>query len=593
MSRRFAVTASIALAACALVGFMATSPASASGGTPVGVWDQPGADVFDGFCTGYTSDGTTQEYVTRFDAGTLDPTIVGTPVSTIVCGAHIWVYNFDGALTFHGGCFIRPEDPANPGYPDLATTLASAEEGGTAGTYPPGYSDSRATFGPGGSGVSVDGTATTFLCWQHPTDQGSGVFAVCPMLRDTYEGGASNDSVVVSGGTFGYLVDADFEQDMTVFQTSPLNARLSMHGSQRFPGDKGISIVYSQRPNSGTAASDDKVSYTAIIDNNTGGPFSANIRLEADKANAIPKLGAGFKNITSFFAPKITNPVVFPTGRTVLNGSLRAPIKPTFYKLMPIELPVRLTVERSSDSGVADTETDTVGLRNYAGQYDADTSEVAFLIHNPTLPGDIMAVQFQALDLPKTRDYVISGASVVGSEFGGTGLAGFDYVELRGEDAILTAPDDSPSGLLRIVGTNDGVGEISAGGGGPASEAVVDFVPNLAVPVTDPTFTSINYWIKVGLTPGDGFSLGTAIVMDNQASTRQETSYFVDGSGAGGYTRVDFFRTQNYNTEVRLQLDGQKGTLPERQTGSGKTPRTILTPDAIPSAFDWTEHVGR
>lgn len=573
------------LLALALVSLCASPPAFASGGSIIGKND--GVGSFDGFCIGLTSSGAVQEYVVRWNPGELDPTAIGTPVSTIVCGSHLWVYSFEPALTFHGSCFLRPEDPANPGYPDITVTLADDP---AAGVYPPGYSDSFASFN-GGAGVSVDGTAPLFLCWQQPPDQPIGAASVCAMLDTTNAEGSSNDSLVVDAG-FGYLIDSDWQMDLTVFQDAPVNARVSAHGRQRFPGDKGNSIVYSQRPNSGPQVSDDKVSFTLVLDNNTGSPFSASLQIEADRGRAQPPLGKGFKDITAFFVPKIANPIVLPLGRTVINGSLKKPIPAAYWSLMPIQLPGRFTVTESGSGNVADTEYDTWGLRNYSGQYDAGTDDVSFLVNSPAFAGDVVAVQFPAIDLPSTADYLITGVSVVGAEFGGPGLPGYDYVELREEDPILTAPNDSPSGLLRSVGANDGVGEISVGGGGVATEAVVNFI-DISIPVTNPSFTTVNYWVKVGLTPGDSFAgPGTAVVMENRSATRQKNTYFVDGSSSAAYQRIAYFGTQNFNAEVRLQLDGELGTLP----GSGRigrTPPVNFHRGALPVALDPSEKVTR
>lgn len=586
--RAFSIVAAAAFSTASLA--LVPPSALASGGSIVSKND--GVGIYDGLCLGYTSDGSVQEYVTRFRAGELDPTAIGVPGSTIVCGSHLWVYSFDpGPAVYHGACVLRPEDPANPGYPDFTATIADDP---AAGVYPPGYSDSFAVFG-GGAGVAIDGTATVFLSWIHPGDQPPGSFFVCPMQDTTNPAGASNDSLIVTSGTMGKDTIADWQMDLTVFQTSPVNARFSAHGSQRFPGDKGNSIVYSQRPNSGAAASDDTVSFTLVLDNDTGAPFSADVKIEADRSGALPPLGKGFKDITGFFAPKIASPVVLPVGRTVINGSLKRPVKPAFYSLMPIQLPGRVTVSEAGSGLVADTESDVWGLRNYAGQYDAGTDEVASLVNTPSLPGDVVAVQFRAIDLPSTADYLLSGTTVVGAEFGGSGLPGFDYVELREEDPILVAPNDSPSGLLRSVGANDGVGEIPVGGGGVAVARTVNFVPDLLVPVSDPTFTTTNYWIKVGIRPGDDFATSaTAVVMDNQAATRQGTSYFVSGGGSPVYSRIGVGGIQNFNAEVRLELDGQSGTLP----GSGairpaRRPAIAFVPGAAPARADWRDHIGR
>ncbi len=579
--RRFTrLTAAATLFVAALA---VSNPAQGSGGSIVGKND--GVGSFDGFCGGIASNGSIQEYIVRWNSGELDPTSIGAPTSTIVCGSHLWVYSFEtGGMTYHGACFLRPEDPVNPGYPDLSTTVADDP---AAGVYPPGYSDSFAVFG-GGAGVAIDSTSPLFLCWQQPPDQPLATAFVCPMLDTTNPEGASNDSLVTDSGAFGKNFSSDWQMDLTVFQDAMVNARFSAHGRQRFPGDKGNSIVYSQRPNPGADPTDDKVAFTLVLDNNTGGPFSSTIGIEADRLRALPPLGKGFKDITPFFVPKIGTPVVLPTGRTVIKGTLRRPIPARFYPAMPIQLPGRVTVTRSGNGDLADTEYDWWGLRNYSGQYDAGTDEIAYLVNSPSFPGDLVAVQFPAIDLPSGSDYIISGASVVGAEFGGTGLAGFDYIELREEDPILTAPNDSPSGLLRSAGVNDGVGEISIGGGGPAMEVVIDLAPDLAVPVTNPNFTTVNYWLKLGLTPGDDFAVtASTVVLDNQAPTRQKTSYFVDAANSAAYQRIGFFETQNYNAEIRLQLDGQLSTLFDDSIRKpGEVPPVKLHSKSIPVRID-------
>jgi hypothetical protein len=82
--------------------------------------------------------------------------------------------------------------------------------------------------------------------------------------------------------------------------------------------------------------------------------------------------------------------------------------------------------------------------------------------------------------------------------------------------------------------------------------------------------------------------------MENRSATRQGTSYFVDGSAGMTYTRIAAGGTQNYNAEVRLQLDGQLGTLADRGAGRpGRKPPLAVHSRSAPVRADLAERTSR
>ena len=114
--------------------------------------------------------------------------------------------------------------------------------------------------------------------------------------------------------------------EFTVAIPPRLDVECRPHGSERFPGDPGRPVLFGRRPNAAGAASDDVLSLTVVLTNPVGFPIARHLEIAAEAAVLDPRRGP--KRITSLFRTRggggpIANPVVLPSGRTVLE--LEAP----------------------------------------------------------------------------------------------------------------------------------------------------------------------------------------------------------------------------------------------------------------------------
>src|SRR5262249_48195906 len=151
-------------------------------------------------------------------------------------------------------------------------------------------------------------------------------------------------------------------------------------------------------------------------------------------------------------------------------------------------------------------------------------------------------------------------------------------VELRIEDPVLQIPDLSPLGLVRGIGTRDGIGEVPLGGpGGIVVNKTLNFLDKYVDPTSGPV---PNFWVEVIYQSGDTTTFGTLVMMDNQAATRFPYTFFTMGDGI--YRRRDSFTTKNYNAEFRLDLDGRGGTL----EGGGSSRVTDRRPAYVNTMVD-------
>jgi hypothetical protein len=370
--------------------------------------------------------------------------------------------------------------------------------------------------------------------------------------------GSSNDSrTTAADGTSAVERTWDFIGSIFVAYSRQMNVRFLARGSQRFPGDKGSPLVFTRRPNTGSVAeTDDFISYDAVIDNNGLVPVNGDLAIEVDR-NAFTGGTPVWTDITKFFSPRVTNPLAFPPGRTILSGRIPRPVKSRFVGLFPINIPARAVVSEPGTGTLIDGEPGVWGLRASAGELDAATNDVAFIVRSPAFTNDSVAVRFMAQDMPKTG-YVISGLGVAGIEVGSSGQPGFDALELRLEDPVTGLPDYSPNGLLRSIGTRDGIGEVNVGGvGGLPVDAVFDLLDIFLDPLAG---ESVNLWVDVSFRPGDGaVTGGTLLMADNQFATRLPNTYFSE-AGAN-LVRVRDFMTQHVMAQVRIIIQNRLGTL--------------------------------
>lgn len=547
---------------------LAAGPASASGGTPIYKHDNSGSD---NWCALFANGQDMNRWAIRYRAHELDPTAV-------ICQGHAYIFNFQtksdatsvnyDPRDLYTTMELRAEDPANPGFPDItpAGLLASA---GQFLVRPNAYSQIYGQFN-----YAPDTGQTIFLTWTEALTTAPSGGVVCQMIDTNNPRGCSNDSrSVAADGTSTVERIWDFIGSIWVVQTREVNLRFVARGSQRYPGDRGIPLVFTRRPNTGSVAeTDDFISFDAVIDNAGVNPVNADFAVQVDR-NVFVGGTPFWTDITKFFSPRITNPLAFPPGRTILSARIPRPVKDRFVGLFPINIPARALLTDPGTGALIDGEPGVWGLRASAGEFDAGTDDVAFIVRSPALTNDSVAVRFLAQDMPKTG-YVLSGLGVAGVEVGSSGQPGFDAIEFRFEDPVTSLPDLSPNGLLRSVGVKDGVGEVAIGGaGGSVVDANFDIVDTFIDPQAG---ESTNFWVDVSFRPGDGVATGGTLLMaDNEAATRLPNTYFSESGAA--FVRVRDFMTQHLMAEVRLLIQNRFGTLESgpRQRPPESRPRLV------------------
>jgi hypothetical protein len=546
----------IAVAALSLAVLSLGGTAFAAGGTIKLVTDN-GPDGYYYALSGSGSDRFITEYRdTDFDPG------------AIICGARVRELNQGTpVLTGTMGGDLRAEDPANPGYPDLTPVgLIAVVDPTSQGSCSTSSATPRNfTFG-GGAGITSPAVARLYMSAIEP-QHGAGPLDFCGVMIDT-SSAPQGRSKVYSAGTFGAVPFNHFVE-ISVFEPKIVDLNIEASGSKRFPGDRGIPVVFTTRPNASGGVTDDNITLHVVVDNNTGAPVSRRLDICADQSVINPK--KGLKAITGFFAPKILNPVSFPVGRTVLNlavssNSVKAKAATIVNAKTAINLPLVVDLdnggtdpchlEGSVSSGI-DDERQIIGLRRRAGRHDDNSADAFFLAQATTAPGDSLNERHKAVDLPKVS-YVVSGLQVVGGEFGGTGLPGFDAVELRQEDAVFGgSPDLTTSGLLRSCGTRDGAGSVPTG---PAPTTVNCNVPDISLDATSP-----DIFVLAVLLPGDstsGAATGVGADLSPGDTILDDASVTISGQQPASSFVIGNFM-------LGALLNGDFGTLPQdRETGT-------------------------
>lgn len=521
--------------------------------------------VPDGYYYGLSGSGV-DRYITEYDVvrdTCFDP-------GAIICGARVREL-YRGAAPAPVLLFeLRCEDPANPGYPELAAPgLIAVADAGSLGPCSTSSSAPRLfTVGAGG-GLPLAGVACPtnriYACAIEPV-HGAGPSDFCGVLLDT-DSPATGASKYYSGGSFGPLGWNHFVE-LVVFRPKEIDLRMRASGSVRFPGDSGSKAVYTTRPNAGPTVTDDNVTLTLAMDNALAMPVFRTLDVMADQSVVSPALSpkpwGPFMTVVGAGGP--TPPLVFlPPGRTVLR--LETAGAATMLKLAAVinKRPVNLPLDVYLDDPVVDvlptvlegavavdSERDVVGLRRRAGSPDDNSAEGYSVAQSPSVPGDAFNVRMRRYDLPQTAAFVVSGVEIVGGEFGGLGLPGLDAVEVRVEDPIFAgSPDQSAGGLLTAFGAVDGIG--SAPLGPPPTTAVFD-LPDFFVPPPAPGGLVGDLYVCGVFLPG-ATSLDTAIGVDRTAPTvLGDSSTTVGGA-------LPALPNNGANYMMRLLLDGDRMTL--------------------------------
>lgn len=535
---------------------LAANTAFAAGGDLVLRTDN-GAD---GYYYGLGGSGM-DRFICEYLDGTYDP-------GAIICGARVRELN-QGAIPAPGymNGDLRTEDALNLGYPDLmAPGLVAAVDASSLGTCSMSSAVPRLfTFGAG-AGVP-DPNANHYISAIEPVQGTTGTLDFCGVLLDT-SSAPQGFAKTFSGGGFGSLPWNHFVE-LIVFVSKRMDLNIRAHGTARHPGDVGIPVVFTNRPNSGGSVTDDNISLTLSIDNGTGAPIGRNLEICADQSVISP--AKGLKPITGFFRPvggggAIMNPTTLPSGRTILRLEVSAASVKTkaanIVNKKVLNLPLRVLVDDpAADTDVCvldggadiDDEVQSLGLRRRAGSQDDNTAEAFFVVQAPNMTGDSLNVRHKAIDLPQTVAYNVTGFEVVGGEFGGSGLPGLDAIELRSQDPVFTnSPDLSGAGLLRSFGTADGVGEAPLPVLGTA--AVFD-ITDINIDPTGPSGLVSNLYALGLLLPGETSPV-TAIGADQvPGDTLLGDSSFT----TSGVLPVSYDNTSNYM--VRILLNGDRSTL--------------------------------
>ncbi len=504
----------------------------------------------DGYPDGYyyTLDnpvGSNSRYITEYRAGDTDPFSVITRARVALANTGVG----DGA-PFRAD--LRIEDANNPGYPLLSPNglIAEADPNHPVVCQSGGRWTDFFVFG-GGAGISAP-LGKFYLTVLAPEGQ-AGINA-CGLQMDTSTPPLGASRFYLSNFGFFGKVNWNHLAEVEVMENNPFDLEARWHGSSRFAGDGGRPIMFARRP-SIDGPTDDFISVSLNIDNQLPVTKQRMLHLYVDRGRLTRGSKSGWREITQRFVSIGSNEpipelLMLPTGRTTLLLEIPHVIPDRFVDRTPVNLEFRVELSDPNFPDPIDFEEAVLGIRPSAGEPDDGQGEGLFLVQTPSLTNDALAVRFPAIDLPTTKSYSISAIQVVGAELGGEDLDGFDTVELRLEDPVLVdAPDLSPAGLVRQIGSMNGVGEIRMG---PVMTELTLDVPDVFIdPINQPLG---NLWAQVLLNPGDTISpeFGTFLGGDGSGQTLLTDSFYT-ASGQATYRR-DI--TQNY--QIRLLLDGRK-----------------------------------
>jgi len=536
-----------AAAACALV----APRAEGTGGSILLKTD----NGFDGYY--YRLSGTGSDlYITEYLAADAQP-------RAVICGARIFELNQGMPIPGQLTCELRLEDAANPGYPDMTSAglFASADLGSLGPCLTSVAAPRMATFN-GGAGVPWP-NANHYVVSTEPR-HGPGTLDFCGILLDT-SSPPLRAAKTRSAGTFGVLPWNHFLEE-NVGMIAAFSFRVRYHGNRRFPGDPGSTVVYGLRANAAGQTTDDRVRLTFAVDNNTASPATFELEFGADLTGLV--VGGGFVPLTARFRPvgggaPVTNPVSFPPGRTILRLEIPAALPMRASRLAPLNIPFTFRAVDTATQTQLAFIVQELGLRATPGEADDGSPEAFFVPRSPVMASDALAVRFRGIDLPRSAPFSVTGVQLAGGEFGGSGLPGFDAVEVRTADAVLAGtPDLSPGGLVAAVGAADGVGEVAMGP--PPWFRALD-VPDVSFDARGLP-SGIDLYGQVLFLPGDTAARATMLAADQMPGRTLLSNSFLSLGGT-----VPYVADPNSNYVIRLLLDGRIGTLEDgRADGDGR-----------------------
>jgi hypothetical protein len=479
-------------------------------------------------------------YVTEYAAYDFDP-------GDVIVGARVADYG-PGESSGAVSAELRFEDPLRPGFPDLSSEgLVAAAAGGL--DEPCGDATYRReiSFEP----LSAPSDRALYLVVRLPEGAES---APCGLQLDTSSAplGASK-CFLGSTGEF-YTLRANHLAEIRVLREGPQDLGLDVHGSARYPGDAGRPVVFARRSNDAGRPSDDFITLDVVVDNAEPQPVTLQVDIVADVSEIAPnhlpiEITSRFRSLGS--SRRLDTFRTFGRGRTVIRAELNRTLPRWSLGRLPAGVrfdaalvdPVVPSVPRDRESAV-------LGLRPAPGYHDDATSEQVLLVTEPSRAGDALAVRFPLADLPRVP-FTVAAVEVVGRTLGdGSGL-GFDAIEVRTEDPVLSGcPDPSALGLVRAVGVADGFGEVIVN---PVLAPERFALDPLHVDPAAPG--AANLWGQVVLASGHRFIEGSVLGADLDAPTLLGDSFY---SEAGGLPyRLDPGR----NYEIRLIVESWEQPL--------------------------------
>jgi hypothetical protein len=468
---------------------------------------------------------------------------------------------------------LRRADPNAPGYADLAPGgLVATADANSALVCSTTGAPTTVTFGSGAGAPHP--AADVFVSAAQPAN-GAGNLDFCGILLDTSSAfnGASRQQSYAPGG-FRSSLGFNHFLEAIVFDPRLQDLSLRTSGSARYPGDRGISILFARRAcdvatagcveaRDGSGRTDDLLTTNIVIDNNTPSLVLRNLEVVVDRSVFDPKLAP--KDVLVFLrpvggGPKYSNPAVLPPGRTILSLQLPVALKTKLLAPLPVDVPVIARLTAVGDPSILyDVETSVLRLSPEVGFLDSGDIGAAgfFAPRFPVLTGDALEVRFDAVDLPKPGNtWIIEGATVIGGEVGASGLPGLADVTLRREDPVLAdTPDLSPQGLFRRSGPL------------PMGTAPFTLEVNFTNFVVTPVHPALAdpLWLSALLNPGDSAT----------------TVAGVSGSLVAGASSVAFSneipRTASPATDWMMRLDFEQTPSVRRSRGSGPGGRPAVT----------------
>ncbi len=467
---------------------------------------------------------------------------------------------------------LRHTDPNHPGYASLfADGLIATADANSLLSCGSSSAAQVQTFG-GGAGIDAPGGPFLLTAIQPANHDSDDMNDYCGVVLDT-DSPFLNSSRVQSlapGGerkTIGY----NHFLEAIVFEPSLLELHGRMTGSSHFPADRGRPVMFARSgcnldqfrcvadpgdPGPLTTT-DDFITVRLTIDNN--GPQASlpmNLVIEADPSPLNST--ASKKDVTGLFrslggGPGIVNPLVFPSGRTVLTMDIRHALKRRLMRFLPVDVPFELRLEDPNDGIVAASVSQNLGLRPMPGYVDNNSHSGGFgLVQSPAMTGDAIAVTF-GRKWWQWGSVLLSGAEVVVGQTGTEVLPGLDAFELRREDPVFAfQPDFSPQGLIRSVGTVGDPGNADGIPGGPAPTTVRIEFPDMSLEGLGGSARGGLGFCRpaaglVYLNPGDTLLSGTGVGLASGGDVSVATSSIL----AGGVLPL----IPLHESEAELRLD--------------------------------------